>query len=265
MSESAARIRLGLTLAGALLLVILAPSGCVTHRHHSYDRRVVSVPPRTATHGYVHHYHGVRLVFERSWNGYLVIDHPHHYFHGDHYYRWHSGRWQRAPRLNGPWVWAEFRAIPSGLDRHHAHGQRRAWRHEAIDARHDPAPEGHKEHRAAEREQRKERREDARDRRDDHREATKERREEHREVVKERRDEQRETARERRDVAKEQREEHRETAKERREERREVAKEKREVRQETAKKASKPKGGAAKHGGTRDEHDDSIPANQVSP
>jgi hypothetical protein len=247
MSESAARIRLGFAIVGALLLVILAPSGCVTHHHHSYDRRVVSVPPRTAEHGYVHHYHGVRLVFERSWNGYLAIDHPHHYFYGDHYYRWHRGRWQKASRLNGPWGWAELHAVPSGLDRHHARSQRREWRHEVIDSRHDGAREGRKEYRAAEREQRKERREDARERRDDHREAAKERREEHREVVKERRDDRRETA------------------KERRSERREVAKEKRETRRETAKKASKSKGGAAKDGGTGEEHDDSIPANQVAP
>jgi hypothetical protein len=240
MFEFSHRLRLVSLVLGASVSMTFASTGCVVHRYHSEGSSVhtVNVPPRYATHGYVHHYRDVVLVFDRSWNGYWVQKHPNHYFYADHYYRWHGGRWQKARRFGGPWVSLELRFLPAGL--HHREtaqerrGDHRETARERRGERRDAATERRAKKRTVAKERRDERREPARERpevakesREDYRETTRERRE-----VKKKREIRREVATEHREVAREHREERRDVAKEQREERREVAKEQREVAKE---------------------------------
>ena len=117
MREFPRRLRLVSLALGAWALVALASTGCVVHHgpYHASISRPVEAPPRVAAHGYVHRYQGVALVFDRSWNGYRVREHPGHYFQAGRYYRWRAGRWEGARRLAGPWVTVERGALPAGL------------------------------------------------------------------------------------------------------------------------------------------------------
>jgi hypothetical protein len=117
MFEFAHRLRIVSLVLGAAVLATFASTGCVAHHQRSYGPSVhtVTAPPRSAAHGYVHHYRDAVLVFDRSWNGYWVRSHPDHYFYSNRYYRRHGGRWQKAQRIGGPWVSIELRALPAGL------------------------------------------------------------------------------------------------------------------------------------------------------
>ena len=213
MFEFSHRLRIVSLVLGAAVFVTFASTGCVAQHHRSYGTSVhtVTAPPRSAAHGYAHHYRDVVLVFDGSWNGYWVRSRPHHYFHSNHYYRMHGGRWQRARYIRGPWNSVELRALPAGL--HHR---------ETVKPRRS-------EHRGAAQERREVRREVAKAKREVPREVKREvKREVRREVP-------REVKREvRRKVAKVRREEPRKVAKVRREEPRKVAKVKREERREVA-------------------------------
>ena len=189
MSDSPNRVRVTPILLGLSLLLAVASSGCVVHHH--VDSRT---PPRSAKHGHVHHRGDTTLVFDSSWHGYWIKGRPHHYFHGNRYYRLHRGRWQAAPRVRGPWAWVAVTTLPPGLHHHHS----------------------------ARNERREERREAAQDRREEHREAATDRREERREVAKERREERREVARENREERRENRAERGQVAQERQEDRRQA-------------------------------------------
>ena len=185
MFESSFRRRILSLALGASLLPTLASTGCVVHHHHTGGSvQVVEAPPLTPADGYVHHHHGAILVFDRSWNGYSVRGHPHHYFYGNHYYRWDNGHWQRAPRIGGPWLSVDQRSLPPGLHQREVAHERRDERREAV-----------KEHR-------EERREAVQEQREDRREAVQERREERREAAQERREERREVSESGRDSGK---------------------------------------------------------------
>jgi hypothetical protein len=298
MFEFSHRLRIVSLVLGAAVFVTFASTGCVTHHHRSYGTSVhtVTAPPRSAAHGYAHHYRDVVLVFDGSWNGYWVRSRPHHYFHSNHYYRMHGGRWQRARHIRGPWGSVELRALPAGL--HHR---------ETVKPRRS-------EHRGAARERREVRREVAKVKREEPRKVAKVRREVPREVKREvrrevprevkrevrrevprevkrevkrevRREVPREVKREvRREVAKVKREEPRKVAKVKREEPRKVAKVKREEPRKVAKvKREEPREvaesrktrqvaastagasrGSAKHRGrkVRKDEDEEFPANR---
>lgn len=147
-------LRIGSCIGAVSLLALLFLSGCAVNHYHG-GAPIVDSPPRVARPGYVHHSHGVQLVFEDSWRGYRVSSLPHHYFHAGRYYRWQRGRWERAPRLGGPWAVVTLRALPAGLGR-------REGRPEARSGRRDGRPAA----RAQVREARAERQTDARERRD---------------------------------------------------------------------------------------------------
>ncbi len=131
-------------------------SGCVHHYHRG------PVPVRAHMHRY--HHQGLVLIFDRDLGCYSVQDHPDHYFHDGHYYRYHDAAWQSAARVKGPWVSARARAhlLPPGLRRHH--GQR------VREAVHERREEGRDERGKA----MSERREDAHERRAERREAIRE-------------------------------------------------------------------------------------------
>ncbi len=206
-----------------LPLILPLASGCV---HHHNPRSVVTIvgPPTAPAHGYRHSHGRIVLVFDRSLGCYAVEGHSDYYFHSQYYYRHHEGVWQRARRLEGPWL-ARVGSLPPGLEKRYA-GSRRAQPpaapapDAAKESRQDPR-EGHRKERDAAQEQRAEEREEARDqratvkhRRLEEREAAHERRTEaneprteardQRATVKHRRLEEREAAHERRTEAKEQ-------------------------------------------------------------
>ena len=187
-----------------LPLILPLASGCV---HHHHPRSVVAIvgPPTAPAHGYRHSHGRIVLVFDRSLGCYAVEGHSDYYFHSQYYYRHHEGVWQRARRLEGPWL-ARVGSLPPGLEKRYA-GSRRAQPpaspapDAAKESRQDPR-EGHRKGRDAAQEQRAEEREEAHDQR-----AT----------VKHRRLEEREAAQEPRTEAKEPRAEAKEPRMEARE------------------------------------------------
>jgi len=184
MFEFAHRLRIVSLVLGAAVFVTFATTGCVAQHHRSYGTSVhtVTAPPRSAAHGYAHHYRDVVLVFDGSWNGYWVRSRPHHYFHSNRYYRMHGGGWQRARHIRGPWGSVELRALPAGLHRRETVKPRRS------------------EHRGAARERREVRREVAKVKREEPRKVAKVRREVRREVAKVKREEPRKVAKVKREV-----------------------------------------------------------------
>jgi hypothetical protein len=129
-----------------------ASTGCAVHHAGGYG---AGGAPSYARHDGVYQADGALLVFDSTWNGYSVRGHPHHYFHGGHYYRYAGGRWQRAPRFAGPWSLCDERALPHGLrgrggrhdadrrDDHAAGPPRRDSRLERRDPRRESARERH--------------------------------------------------------------------------------------------------------------------------
>ncbi len=170
-----------------LPLILPLASGCV---HHHHPRSVVTIvgPPTAPAHGYRHSHGRIVLVFDRSLGCYAVEGHSDYYFHSQYYYRHHEGVWQRARRLEGPWL-ARVGSLPPGLEKRYA-GSRRAQPpaapapDAAKESRQDPR-EGRRKERDAAQEQRAEEREEARDQRA----TVKHRRLEEREAAHERRTE----------------------------------------------------------------------------
>jgi hypothetical protein len=75
----------------------------------------------------------VVLIFDRSWNGYRVQEYPHHYFHVNHYYRWHGDRWQKARCFRGPWVSVHHRRMAN--ERRDDHRETARERREVVKAK----------------------------------------------------------------------------------------------------------------------------------
>ena len=95
MTRSNPTTRLIISTLGASLLALFS-SGCVTHHHYTSGAPVhrAQLPPPTPADGYHYAFDGVTLVFDGSWGGYRVREHPDHYFHLDFYYRLHNGAWE---------------------------------------------------------------------------------------------------------------------------------------------------------------------------
>ena len=73
-----------------LLAGLLALAGCVhVHEHdhkHKHEQKG-GPPPWAPAHGYRHKHHGADLVFDAHIGVYVVVGHPHVYFHDGHYFR----------------------------------------------------------------------------------------------------------------------------------------------------------------------------------
>ena len=224
-----------------LPLILPLASGCV---HHHHPRSVVAIvgPPTAPAHGYRHSHGRIVLVFDRSLGCYAVEGHSDYYFHSQYYYRHHEGVWQRARRLEGPWL-ARVGSLPPGLEKRYA-GSRRAQPpaapapDAAKESRQDPR-EGHRKGRDAAQEQRVEEREEARDQHA----TVKHRRLEERDAAQEQRVEEREEARDQRATVKHRRLEEREAAQEPRTEAKEPRAEAKEPRAEAKEPRTEAKAG----------------------
>jgi hypothetical protein len=137
MFGSSRKLRFVTLVLGASVVVAFASTGCVSYYPHPRGPGVytVTVPPLSAPQGYVHYYNDVALVFDRSWNGYWVRGHPHHYFQNGHYYRWRGNRWYTARDFRGPWVSIALRGLPVGLHQRVAKVRRNDYRNSARNRR----------------------------------------------------------------------------------------------------------------------------------
>lgn len=114
----------------AYALVALSAGACVHARHAGTPEtihRKHGPPPWAPAHGYRHkHAGGVELVFDSALGVYVVVGLPNHYFHGDRFYRYADGRWMIGIAADGPWVHAEWRDLPAGLQKPKAkkHGKK---------------------------------------------------------------------------------------------------------------------------------------------
>jgi len=94
-------------LVATLFAGLLALAGCVhVHEHDDHEARR-GPPPHAPAHGYRHHHHDVDLRYDVHLGVYVVIGHPHHFFHDGRYYRRIADRWERC----GSWKKAHWRPV----------------------------------------------------------------------------------------------------------------------------------------------------------
>jgi hypothetical protein len=107
------RAAVAMLLAG---LVVFA--GCV-HAHETKEARR-GPPPHAPAHGYRHQKGPVDLRWDAHLGVYVVIGHPHHFFHDGRYFRRAGNHWERC----GSWKKAAWKRIdgaevPGALAKHY--------------------------------------------------------------------------------------------------------------------------------------------------
>jgi hypothetical protein len=103
------------SLVSALICGALLVSACVTHPPHH----------RGYGYGYAYHGHSHNLRYDNHLDVYLVVGRPHYYYHNDHYYRYHSGRWYSSRQLSGGWRDYDHRKLPRGLAKKYGRDNKR--------------------------------------------------------------------------------------------------------------------------------------------
>lgn len=109
----------------------------------------------------------VQFIYPGSLGFYVAVGLPYDLFYvQNNYYIYRDGRWSRASRSQGPWVYVDRRALPPGLRKHKIERIRQYRDHEYVVYRRDrehyrgkhfrSAKEEWKEQRKDEKEQRKE-------------------------------------------------------------------------------------------------------------
>ena len=104
---------------------LLALTGCVhVHEHDHHHKSKGGPPPWAPAHGYRHKQrHGPDLVFDHHVGVYVVVGHPHVYFHDGHYFRRVSRHWERCKDWKkGKWKSVEVAMVPEPLVKHYAKG-----------------------------------------------------------------------------------------------------------------------------------------------
>jgi hypothetical protein len=101
---------------------LLALTGCVhVHEHDHHHKSKGGPPPWAPAHGYRHKHHGPDLVFDSHIGVYVVVGHPHVYFHDGHYFRYVSSHWERCGDWKkGNWKAVEVGRVPGPLVKHYA-------------------------------------------------------------------------------------------------------------------------------------------------
>lgn len=101
---------------------LLALTGCVhVHEHDHHHRSKGGPPPWAPAHGYRHKHHGPDLVYDAHIGVYVVVGHPHVYFHDGHYFRRVSSHWERCGDWKkGKWKAVEAGKVPGPLAKHYA-------------------------------------------------------------------------------------------------------------------------------------------------
>jgi hypothetical protein len=101
---------------------LLALAGCVhVHEHDHGHKGKGGPPPWAPAHGYRHKHHGPDLVFDAHLGVYVVVGHPHVYFHDGHYFRRAHSRWERCRDWKqAKWKIVEVGRVPGPLAEHYA-------------------------------------------------------------------------------------------------------------------------------------------------
>jgi hypothetical protein len=115
---------------------LLALAGCVHEHDHGHTSKG-GPPPWAPAHGYRHKHHGPDLVFDAHVGVYVVVGHPHVYFHDGHYFRRVRSHWERCGDWKkGKWKAVEVSRVPGPLVKHYAakgkgkrkgHGPAKRW------------------------------------------------------------------------------------------------------------------------------------------
>jgi hypothetical protein len=106
-----------------LAMTLLVWTGCV-HVDETKDARR-GPPPLAPAHGYRHQHGAVDLRWDAHLGVYVVIGHPHHFFHDGRYYRRAGEHWERC----GGWKKANWRRVeaaevPAPLAEHYRKAER---------------------------------------------------------------------------------------------------------------------------------------------
>ncbi len=128
---------LALTLGGCVAVV--APAVAPTYNGY------YGPPPLYAPyHGYRYrNSDGLTIVYDSGLRLYLVLGYVGLYWWDGHYYRDHSGIWERSSRHVGPWGPVRADLLPYGLHKRYEYEQRqREWSRERHDDRYRQAPRG---------------------------------------------------------------------------------------------------------------------------
>jgi hypothetical protein len=101
---------------------LLALTGCVhVHEHDHHHGGKGGPPPWAPAHGYRHKHHGADLRFDAHLGVYVVVGHPHIYFHDGHYLRRAHSSWERCGDWKkGRWKPVDVRHVPGPLVKHYA-------------------------------------------------------------------------------------------------------------------------------------------------
>jgi hypothetical protein len=103
-----------------LAATLLALAGCVHVEQHEHHAKKHGPPPHAPAHGYRHHAADVDLRYDAHLGVYVVIGHPHHFFHDGHYYRRVASRWERCGSWKkGDWMPVEVALVPVPLVAHY--------------------------------------------------------------------------------------------------------------------------------------------------
>lgn len=104
------------TLAAALLALV----GCVHVEDNDHQAKRNGPPPHAPAHGYRHHKADVDLRYDAHLGVYVVIGHPHHFFHDGRYYRRVASHWERCGSWKkGNWKPVEVALVPVPLVKHY--------------------------------------------------------------------------------------------------------------------------------------------------
>jgi len=57
----------------------------------------------------------VELVFDTGLGVYVVVGHPNHYYHEDHFYRLTGSVWEMSLKIDGGWAFVSGKPLPPGL------------------------------------------------------------------------------------------------------------------------------------------------------
>ncbi len=114
-------------LVATLLGCTLALAGCVHHHDHGHHGKKAhkahggGPPPWAPAHGYRHkHAHGTDLHFDARLGVYLVVGHPHVFFHDGHYFRRAGSHWERCGDWRkARWKRVDAHVVPGGLVKHY--------------------------------------------------------------------------------------------------------------------------------------------------
>jgi hypothetical protein len=117
-------------LVATLFASLLALAGCIHVHEHDHHQARRGPPPHAPAHGYRHHHHEVDLRYDVHLGVYVVIGHPHHFFHDGRYYRRAGSGWERCSSWKkAHWKRVEVVGVPVALAKHYQVKKHKVGKH----------------------------------------------------------------------------------------------------------------------------------------